>query len=128
MRFHPVLNPEELNIYCVEETFMEMTAISDEMIDYIEGLPKAELHVHLEGTIVAETVLKLAARNGMDYPFKTLEEIHEALDKRTAGLVSFLDLHYLFVSVLKTRNDFYEVTYEFLRTCKANMRARHSHP
>ena len=99
---------------------MEMTAISDEMIDFIEGLPKAELHVHLEGTIGAETVLKLAVRNDMDYPFKTVEEIQEALDNRTVGLVSFLDLHYMFVSVIKTRADFYEVTYEFLRTCKAN--------
>jgi adenosine deaminase len=99
---------------------MEMTAISDEMIEFIEGLPKAELHVHLEGTIIAETVLKLVARNGMDYPFKSVEEIQEVLDNRTAGLESFLDLHYLFVSVIKTREDFYEVTYEFLRTCKAN--------
>ena len=90
------------------------------MRSFIEGLPKAELHVHLEGTVLPATVLKLAARNGMDYPFKTVEEIKEALDSRTAGLVSFLDLHYLFVSVIKTRDDFYEVTYEFLRTCKAN--------
>jgi adenosine deaminase len=49
-----------------------------------------------------------------------VEQIQEALDNRTTGLVSFLDLHYLFVSVIKTRNDFLEVTYEFLRTCKAN--------
>ena len=56
----------------------------------------------------------------MDYPFKTVEEIHEALDSRTTGLVSFLDLHYMFVSVIKTREDFYEVTYEFLRTCMEN--------
>jgi adenosine deaminase len=90
------------------------------MRSFIEGLPKAELHVHLEGTVLPATVLKLAERNGMDYPFNTVEEIQDALDSRTAGLVSFLDLHYMFVSVIKTRADFYEVTYEFLRTCMNN--------
>jgi len=99
---------------------MEMSPVSDEMRSFIEDLPKAELHVHLEGTVLPATVLKLAERNGMDYPFKSGEEIQEALDSRTVGLVSFLDLHYMFVSVIKTRADFYEVTYEFLRTCMNN--------
>jgi len=99
---------------------MEMAAISDDMRTFIEGLPKAELHVHLEGTLGPETVLKLAARNELDYPFKTVKDIQDALNSRTAGLVSFLDLHYLFVSVIKTREDFREVTYEFLRKCKEN--------
>jgi adenine deaminase len=99
---------------------MEMSPVSNEMLSFIEGLPKAELHVHLEGTVLPATVLKLAERNGMDYPFKSVEEIHEALDSRTTGLVSFLDLHYMFVSVIKTKSDFYEVTYEFLRTCMEN--------
>ena len=99
---------------------MEMSPVSVEMRSFIEGLPKAELHVHLEGTVLPATVLKLAERNGMDYPFKSVEEIQDALDSRTAGLVSFLDLHYMFVSVIKTRADFYEVTYEFLRTCMNN--------
>ncbi len=99
---------------------MEMTVISDDMREFIEGLPKAELHVHLEGTVLPSTMLKLAERNGMDYPFKSVEEIQEALDNRTAGLSSFLDLHYMFVSIIKTKDDLYEITYEFLRTCRAN--------
>lgn len=97
-----------------------MPPISNELKSFIEGLPKAELHVHLEGTVRPVTVLKLAERNNMDYPFKSIEEIHTALESRTIGLESFLDLHYKFVSVIKTREDFYEVTYEFLRTCKEN--------
>ncbi len=99
---------------------MEMSPVSAEMRSFIEGVPKAELHVHLEGTVLPATVLKLAERNDMDYPFKSVEEIQDALDSRTTGLVSFLDLHYMFVSVIKTRADFYEVTYEFLRTCMDN--------
>ncbi len=97
-----------------------MSPVSDEMRRFIEDLPKAELHVHLEGTVLPVTVLKLAERNGIDYPFKTVEEVQQALDSRTTSLKSFLDLHYMFVSVIKTRADFYEVTYEFLRTCMNN--------
>ena len=97
-----------------------MTAVSADMIEFIKGLPKAELHVHLEGTVSPETVLKLAARNGLDYPFKTVKDVEDALNNRTIGLESFLDLHYLFVSVIKTREDFYEVTHEFLRKCREN--------
>ena len=97
-----------------------MTPISDELRSFIQGLPKAELHVHLEGTVGPQTVLKLAKRNNIDYPFKTVQDIQNALANRTIGLESFLDLHYLFVSVIKTREDFYEVTYEFLRKCKEN--------
>lgn len=99
---------------------MEMSSVPDDMRVFIEELPKAELHVHLEGTISPETVLKLAARNGLDYPLKTVKDIKDAQNNRTIGLVSFLDLHYLLVSVIKTREDFYEVTYEFLRTCREN--------
>ncbi|NQT09117.1 adenosine deaminase [Candidatus Bathyarchaeota archaeon] len=90
------------------------------MRDFIEGLPKAELHVHLEGTLGPETVLKLAARNNLDYPLKTVKNIDDALNNRTAGLQSFLDLHYLLLSVIKTGEDFHEVTYEFLRKCREN--------
>ena len=56
----------------------------------------------------------------MDYPFKSVAEKQGAFENRTTGLPSFLDLHYLFVSVIKTRDDFYEITYEFILTCKAN--------
>lgn len=111
---------EGLNLYPFHPFLMEMSPVSDEMRVFIEDLPKAELHVHLEGTVLPPTVLKLAERNGMDYPFKTVEEVQEALDNRDVGLESFLDLHYLFVSVIKTETDFYDVTYDFLKTCKEN--------
>jgi adenosine deaminase len=99
---------------------MEMKAISGEMHNFILGMPKAELHVHLESTASPETVLKLAKQNNIDYPFETVEDIKKALDNRTYGLESFLDLHYQIFNVIKTMADFYEVTYEFLRTCKEN--------
>lgn len=99
---------------------MKMPPVSENLRNFITGMPKAELHVHLEGTIRPETVLKLAKRNKLDYPFRTVEEIKHALDNRQATLESFLDLHYLLISVIKTGRDFYDVTYDFLRTCREN--------
>ena len=93
--------------------------LSDDMRDFIWGLPKAGLHIHLEGTVGPQAP-KLAARNCIDYPFKTVKEVEEALNNRTFGLESFLDFHYLLVSVIKTKEDFYELTYEFLRKCSEN--------
>jgi adenosine deaminase len=97
-----------------------MTLIPEEMFNFIKGLPKAELHVHLESTAVPETLLRLAEENKVDYPFKTVEEINEAFNSRTFGLKSFLDVHYKVFSVIKTRDDFRKVTYDFLKTCKEN--------
>jgi adenosine deaminase len=89
-----------------------MTPISEEMLRFIKGLPKAELHVHLESTAIPETLLKLAEKNNLDYPFKTLEEINKTFHSRTVGLKSFLDVHYKVFSVFKTRDDFRKVTYD----------------
>ena len=57
---------------------MDMAAISDDMREFIEGLPKAELHVYLEGTLGPETLLRLAARNGLEYPLKTVRDVEDA--------------------------------------------------
>ena len=97
-----------------------MPTHSEDMRNFIVGMPKAELHVHLEGTVRPETVLRLANRNNMNYKFKTIADIQKALDSRQATLESFLDLHYLLISVIKTGRDFFDVTYDFLRTCKEN--------
>ena len=99
---------------------MKMCSISKDMRKFITDMPKAELHVHLEGTVRPETVLKLAERNSMNYPLKTVGDIQHALSSRQATLESFLDLHYLLISVIKTGRDFYDITYDFLRTCKEN--------
>jgi adenosine deaminase len=98
---------------------IEINNISDDMKKYIEGLPKAELHVHFEGTVGSQAI-KLAESNNIDYQFKTVKEVENALNNRKVGLESFLDLHYKFVSVITTREDFHEITYEFLRNCREN--------
>jgi adenosine deaminase len=93
---------------------------SGNMKEFIANLPKAELHLHIEGTLSPQTILKLVARNNVDFPYKSVEAVNNALANREPGLVGFLDHHYLVVSIIQTQADFYEVTYEFLRTCQEN--------
>jgi adenosine deaminase len=90
------------------------------MREFITHLPKAELHLHIEGTLGPHTILNLAKRNEVDFPYQSVEEIEQALASREPGLVGFLDHHYLMVSLIRTEADFYEVTYELLRSCRQN--------
>lgn len=93
---------------------------SDSMRKFITHLPKAELHLHIEGTLGPQTILNLVARNRIDFPYRSVEEIEQALADREPGLTGFLDHHYLVVSLIQTEADFYEVTYELLRSCQEN--------
>ncbi|MEM9054668.1 MAG: adenosine deaminase, partial [Pseudomonadota bacterium] len=66
----------------------------------IAALPKAELHLHLEGSLEPEMMMQLAERNGVTLPFKTLEEIKAAYNFN--NLQDFLDIYYQGMSVLQT--------------------------
>ncbi len=90
------------------------------MHEFITNLPKAELHLHIEGTLSPQTILKLTSRNNIDFPYKSIESINNALAKRNSGLKCFLDHHYQVVNIIQTQADFHEVTYELLRICKEN--------
>ena len=94
--------------------------IFNNMQEFITNLPKAELHVHIKGSLSSQTILKIATRNKIDFLYKSVEEINNALAKRKQGLAAFLDHHYLVVSIIQTQADFYEITYELLRKCKEN--------
>jgi adenosine deaminase len=59
---------------------------------FVENLPKAELHLHLEGTLEPELMLELARRNGVRMAYRSLEEVREAYHFR--NLQDFLDLYY----------------------------------
>jgi adenosine deaminase len=93
---------------------------SDNSRAFIANLPKAELHLHIEGSLSPETVLRLAARNNVKLPFTTVKEIERALDARPTDLMGFLDHHYLVTTVIRTREDLYGITYELLRECGRN--------
>jgi adenosine deaminase len=81
---------------------------------FIEGLPKAELHLHIEGTLEPQMMMNLAERNGIALAYGSLEEVHAAY--RFENLQSFLDLYYQGMAVLLHEQDFYDLTTAYLKT------------
>lgn len=88
-----------------------MTMVTKE---FVYGLPKAELHLHLEGTLEPELKLKLAKRNNIELKEKTVEEIVETY--KFNDLTSFLAVYYPGMEVLRTEEDFYELAMEYFRS------------
>lgn len=86
------------------------------MNDFIQKLPKAELHLHIEGSLEPELMLKLAARNKITLHFSTIEEIKQAYNFH--DLQSFLDIYYEGASVLVTEQDFFDLTWAYLEKCQ----------
>ncbi|MEM8838215.1 MAG: adenosine deaminase [Pseudomonadota bacterium] len=91
----------------------------DKTIDHlINVLPKAELHLHIEGTLEPEMMLALAKRNNVTLPYETVEDIAKAYEFDC--LQDFLDLYYLGMSVLVEERDFYDLTYAYLERVAAD--------
>jgi adenosine deaminase len=79
---------------------------------FIAGLPKAELHVHVEGTLEPELAFELAARNGVELPFDDVAALKRA--HSFSDLQSFLDLYYACMAVLRTAEDFRDLAAAYL--------------
>lgn len=86
--------------------------------DWVSLLPKAELHMHIDGSLQAGRLLQLARKNGVDLPFGTVEEVESAY--QFEDLQSFLDLYYLGASVLREEDDFYHLMMDYLLKCREN--------
>lgn len=84
----------------------------------IAALPKAELHLHLEGSLEPEQLMQFAERNRVDIPFKTLDEVKAAYN--FSNLQDFLDIYYQGMSVLQTEADFHDLTDAYLQRCAAD--------
>jgi adenosine deaminase len=84
--------------------------------NFIEGLPKAELHLHIEGTLEPEMMIELAERNRVPLAYRSLEELRNAYEFE--NLQSFLDLYYQGMTVLLSGQDFYDLTYAYLKTAR----------
>ncbi|MBK17477.1 MAG: adenosine deaminase [Rhodospirillaceae bacterium] len=84
---------------------------------FIANMPKAELHLHIEGTLEPEMMMSLAERNGVELPYNSVEEIRAAYE--FTSLQDFLDLYYQGMSVLQTAFDFYDLTNAYLTRCFA---------
>jgi adenosine deaminase len=80
--------------------------------DLVRRLPKVELHLHIEGTLEPEQAFKLAERNGIKLPYDSVEALRKAYDFQ--DLQSFLDLYYACCDVLRTEEDFYDLTWAYL--------------
>ena len=78
------------------------------MTEFINNLPKAELHIHIEGSMEPELLLQLAHRNGIVLPYKNVEEIHKSYNFK--NLQDFLDLYYEGIKVLVEEQDFYDLS------------------
>ena len=96
------------------------TAVDDA---FLNGLPKAELHVHIEGTLEPEMMFGLARRNGIALRYASVEEARRAYD--FADLQSFLDLYYEGMGVLLHERDFYDLTLAYLEKA-ASQGVRHA--
>jgi adenosine deaminase len=79
---------------------------------FIRSLPKAELHLHIEGTLEPEMMVALAERNGIELPFGSVEEVRAAYE--FSDLQSFLDNNYQGAAVLVTEQDFYDLMFAYL--------------
>ena len=82
------------------------------MQSYCKGIPKAELHVHIEGTLEPELMFQLAQKNNIDIPYNSVAEIKESYN--FDNLQSFLDIYYQGVRVLVSEDDFYHLMKEYL--------------
>jgi adenosine deaminase len=85
---------------------------------FVRALPKAELHLHIEGTLEPEMMFDLAARNGIDLPFANVEEVRAAYE--FSDLQSFLDIYYQGAAVLVTEQDFFDLMYAYLGRAAAD--------
>ena len=87
------------------------------LADFVAGLPKAELHLHIEGTFEPELIFEIARRNNIDLDFASVEALRAAY--RFADLQEFLDLYYTGAAVLIEERDFYDLTAAYLARARA---------
>ena len=93
-------------------------ASADDRRAFIAGLPKAELHLHIEGSLEPELMFALAARNGVTIPFATVEEVRAAY--AFSNLQDFLDIYYQGMGVLLVEQDYYDLTAAYLARVHAD--------
>ncbi len=92
---------------------MTHASLDSSLQEFVRALPKAELHLHIEGTLEPELILELADRNKVSLPYSSVAQLRQAYS--FTDLQSFLDLYYAGASVLLTEHDFYAMTMAYLR-------------
>ena len=90
----------------------------DRLPDLLRRMPKAELHIHIEGSLEPELIFRLAERNGVELPFADVESLRAAY--AFTDLQSFLDIYYAGASVLLHSDDFYDMAMAYFRRAAAD--------
>ena len=85
---------------------------------FINGLPKAELHLHIEGSLEPELMFELARRNKVEIPFDSVEAVRAAYD--FSNLQDFLDIYYAGANVLLTEQDFHDLAFAYFQRAAAD--------
>ncbi|MFM2484716.1 adenosine deaminase [Celerinatantimonas yamalensis] len=88
------------------------------MREFVERLPKVELHLHIEGTLEPELMFELAKRNQVAIPFSSPEAVRQAY--QFTNLQSFLDIYYQGANVLLHEQDFFDLTWHYLLRCQVD--------
>lgn len=88
------------------------------MRDFLQRLPKAELHLHIEGSLEPELMFTLAERNGVTLPYDSVEAVKAAYE--FDDLQGFLDLYYQGMSVLRSAEDFHDLAMDYFRRAHAD--------
>ncbi|GAB6388177.1 adenosine deaminase [Stutzerimonas marianensis] len=96
---------------------MRLFLTGTHMYDWLNALPKAELHLHLEGSLEPELLFGLAERNKIALPWNDVDALRNAYN--FGNLQEFLDLYYAGADVLRTEQDFYDLTWAYLQKCEA---------
>lgn len=86
------------------------------MKEFIQSLPKVELHLHIEGTLEPELMFELAKRNNVDIAFDSISEVRKAYNFH--NLQSFLDIYFKGTEVLINEQDFFDLTWHYLLRCQ----------
>ena len=90
--------------------------MNDQIIEFIKKVPKAELHLHIEGTLEPEHMFEFAKRNNVSIPYNNVEEIKSAYNFK--NLDSFLNIYYQGSKVLIHEKDFFDLTWAYILKCK----------
>jgi len=90
--------------------------MSNQIIEFIKKVSKAELHLHIEGTLEPEHMFELAKRNNVSIPYNNVEEVKSAYNFK--NLDSFLNIYYQGLKVLIHEKDFFDLTWAYVLKCK----------
>src|SRR5215204_3578738 len=90
----------------------------DRLGELVRAMPKAELHMHIEGSLEPELLFALARRNGVSLPYESVDALRAAY--AFTDLQSFLDIYYAGASVLRTEADFFEMAMAYFRRAAAD--------